>query len=57
VDALREALQHGRMPARELADGALILIGGTLMLSPGFVLDIVGIVLILPFTRPSAADC
>ena len=37
--ALREALQGGRMPAREIADGALILIGGTLMLSPGFVLD------------------
>lgn len=52
--ALREALQRGRMPARELADGALILIGGTLMLSPGFVLDIAGILLILPFTRPVA---
>ena len=52
--ALRQALQGGRMPARELADGALILIGGTLMLSPGFVLDIAGILLILPFTRPIA---
>jgi UPF0716 protein FxsA len=52
--ALREALQQGRMPARELADGALILIGGTLMLSPGFVLDLAGILLILPFTRPVA---
>lgn len=52
--ALREALQGGRMPAKELADAALILIGGTLMLSPGFVLDIAGIVLILPFTRPVA---
>ena len=52
--ALREALSGGRMPARELADGALILIGGTLMLSPGFLLDAVGILLILPFTRPVA---
>ncbi|MDZ5662086.1 FxsA family protein [Nocardioides sp. zg-1308] len=52
--ALREALQGGRMPARELADGALILIGGTLMLSPGFLLDLLGILLILPFTRPVA---
>ncbi|RYC07024.1 FxsA family protein [Nocardioides zhouii] len=52
--ALRQALQQGRMPARELADGALILIGGTLMLSPGFVLDLAGILLILPFTRPVA---
>ena len=52
--ALREALQGGRMPAREIADGALILVGGTLMLSPGFVLDLAGILLILPFTRPVA---
>lgn len=52
--ALRAALNSGQMPAKELADGALILIGGTLMLSPGFVTDLVGIVLILPFTRPLA---
>ena len=52
--ALTAALQSGRMPARELADGALILIGGTLMLTPGFVTDALGILLILPFTRPVA---
>jgi len=53
-EALRQALSTGRMPAKELSDGALILIGGTLMLSPGFVLDVVGLFLILPFTRPLA---
>ena len=52
--ALNTALSSGQMPARELADGALILIGGTLMLSPGFVTDALGILLILPFTRPVA---
>jgi UPF0716 protein FxsA len=52
--ALTTAINSGRMPAKELADGALILIGGTLMLSPGFVTDAFGIVLILPFTRPVA---
>ena len=52
--ALSTALSSGRMPASELADGALILVGGTLMLSPGFVTDAVGILLILPFTRPLA---
>lgn len=50
--ALQTALQEHRMPGKELADGILILIGGTLMLSPGFVLDVLGAVLILPFTRP-----
>jgi len=52
--ALTTALQSGRMPATELADGGLILVGGTLMLSPGFVTDAVGILLVLPFTRPIA---
>ena len=45
------------MPAKELADGALILIGGTLMLSPGFVTDAFGMLLILPFTRPWPGGC
>lgn len=50
--ALNVALGEGRMPARELADGMLILVGGILMLTPGFVLDIFGILCILPATRP-----
>src|SRR6476661_736402 len=52
--ALTTALSSGRMPAKELADGGLILVGGTLMISPGFVTDAFGMVLILPFTRPVA---
>lgn len=52
--ALRQALGEGRMPARELADGILILVAGTLMLTPGFLSDIVGVFLILPVTRPLA---
>ncbi len=52
--SLGEALESRRMPARELADGALILIGGTLLLTPGFVTDIFGLFFILPFTRPVA---
>jgi UPF0716 protein FxsA len=52
--ALTEALRTGRMPARELADGALVLIGGTLMLTPGFATDAVGLLLLLPFSRPVA---
>jgi UPF0716 protein FxsA len=50
--ALRSALDSGRMPAKELADGALILVGGTLMLTPGFVTDAFALLLILPITRP-----
>jgi UPF0716 protein FxsA len=52
--ALQDALASHRMPARELADGALVLIGGTLLLTPGFVTDVFGLFFILPFTRPVA---
>jgi UPF0716 protein FxsA len=52
--ALREAVGSGRMPDRELADGALVLVGGTLLLTPGFITDVVGFFLVLPFTRPLA---
>jgi UPF0716 protein FxsA len=52
--ALTTAIRTGRMPARELADGALILIGGTLLLTPGFLTDVVGMFFVLPLTRPLA---
>lgn len=50
--ALQGALNTGKMPGRELADAALVLIGGTLLLTPGFLSDIVGFFFILPITRP-----
>ncbi|MEU8246584.1 FxsA family protein [Nonomuraea sp. NPDC048916] len=49
---LQEALQTGRMPDRELAEGGLILAGGVLLLVPGFLSDVVGLACVLPFTRP-----
>lgn len=52
--ALRSAVATHRMPARELADGGLILVGGTLLLTPGFLSDALGLFFILPFTRPLA---
>ena len=51
-NALQETLRTGAMPDRELANGALILVGGTLLLTPGFVTDIFGFMFVLPFTRP-----
>jgi UPF0716 protein FxsA len=52
--ALRTALRTGQMPSRQLADAALVLVGGTLLLTPGFLTDVVGFFFILPFTRPFA---
>lgn len=49
---LRDALREGAMPSRQLADAALVLIGGCLLLTPGFVTDAAGFFFILPLTRP-----
>ena len=46
-----EAMQAGRPPAREVMDGALVLFGGALLLTPGFLSDILGVFLLLPPTR------
>ncbi|HKT84344.1 MAG TPA: FxsA family protein [Solirubrobacterales bacterium] len=45
------ALAEGRFPGREVADGLLIAIGGTLLLTPGFVTDIFGLIFLIPPTR------
>jgi len=52
--ALSTALTTGQMPSRQLADAALVLVGGTLLLAPGFLTDVAGFFLVLPFTRPIA---
>ena len=39
------------MPARETFDGAMIILGGALLLTPGFITDIVGFLLLIPPTR------
>lgn len=46
-----QALAARRFPGREVADGALIIVGGTLLLTPGFVTDIFGLLLLIPPTR------
>lgn len=49
-----EALAARRFPGKEVADGLLIVIGGTLLLSPGFITDVFGIFLLVPPTRAIA---
>jgi UPF0716 protein FxsA len=49
-----EALAARRFPGKEVADGLLIVIGGTLLLAPGFLTDIVGLLLLIPPTRAIA---
>jgi UPF0716 protein FxsA len=49
-----EAIAQRRFPGKEVADGLLIVIGGTLLLAPGFLTDIVGVFLLIPPTRAIA---
>jgi len=46
-----EALRDRRPPAREVLDGALVIFGGALLLTPGFLTDVLGVLLLLPPTR------
>lgn len=48
------ALQQRRLPAREAADGVLIVLGGSLLLAPGFITDVFGALLLIPPTRALA---
>jgi UPF0716 protein FxsA len=48
------ALAERRFPGKEVADGVLIVIGGTLLLTPGFITDIAGLLLLIPPTRAIA---
>jgi UPF0716 protein FxsA len=47
----RRALAEGRFPGREIAHGAMILFGGALLLTPGFLTDAVGLLLMVPAVR------
>src|SRR3954451_14817904 len=46
-----EALAAGRMPHREVVDGVLVIFGGAFLITPGFITDVVGVVLLLPLAR------
>src|SRR5688572_13927064 len=49
-----EAMAAGRVPAREVLDGALVIFGGAFLITPGFLTDVLGILLLLPPTRAVA---
>jgi UPF0716 protein FxsA len=44
-------MSEGRVPHREVVDGVLVIFGGAFLITPGFVTDIAGILLLLPPTR------
>jgi len=48
---IRASLDRHELPTRDLADGGLILLAGALLVTPGFLTDLLGILLLLPPTR------
>jgi UPF0716 protein FxsA len=47
----RAKMDQGRIPAGELVSGVMLAVGGALLLTPGFVTDVVGFLLLVPATR------
>ena len=47
---LQQSAATGRLP-RDIVDKVIVLLGGVLLLVPGFITDVIGIVLLIPFTR------
>lgn len=48
---LQFQLSRGQMPTETIIDGVLILVGGMLLLLPGFVSDVIGLIFLIPYTR------
>lgn len=52
----QESLARGEIPAYEMIEGSLILVGGALLLTPGFITDILGLACLIPSTRKKIAQ-
>ena len=45
------ALSEGKVPHREVMDGVLVIFGGAFLITPGFITDVIGLLLLVPPTR------
>lgn len=48
---IQSEMMQGRLPTGELVDGALVLVGGVLLVTPGFFTDFLGLFFLIPLTR------
>ena len=51
LSRLQQNMQDGVFPAEEMIDGAMILVAGALLLTPGFFTDVVGFLMVFPGSR------
>lgn len=52
---LNQRMQQGDMPGQEMVEGIMLLLGGALLITPGFITDAVGFALLLPGSRRAMA--
>jgi UPF0716 protein FxsA len=55
LDRIHTAMAQGETPVRPMVDGALVLLAGALFILPGFVSDLVALLLLLPIVRRAVA--
>ncbi len=48
---IQKSLESGKLPGNEMVSGIMIFIGGVLLLTPGFLTDIIGLTFLIPGTR------
>ena len=51
MSRIRRSMEEGVFPAEELIDGMMILVAGTLLLTPGFFTDLIGFLIVFPVSR------
>ena len=52
---LNERMARGELPGSELIEGVMLIVGGALLITPGFITDTIGFLLLLPWSRKAAA--
>ena len=55
LDSIKRSLQQGDIPAQNIMEGLLVLMGAAMLLTPGLITDVTGFLFILPLTRPALA--
>ncbi len=48
---IQQRIRQSQMPGRELSDGAAVLVAGAFLISPGFITDVIGFLLLVPAVR------
>jgi UPF0716 protein FxsA len=56
LQRLQQSIAKGSLPAKEMMEGPILLVGGALLLTPGFVTDTIGFLCLIPTTRTAIVN-